>query len=198
MNISPSQQKAIIRLITASNWQQRIVALVIVMVGAWACVNQETPQGQPGQLSANSQISGEVVGVADGDTITLLDAGKKQYKLRLAYIDAPEKAMPFGQVAKQSLSDLVYRQTVTARIDDVDRYGRGVARISKNGQDINLQQVSTGMAWHYTQYAKKTQSRSDFAAYQQAELQARDGKIGLWQDENPTPPWDWRKAKRGQ
>jgi endonuclease YncB( thermonuclease family) len=193
MKISQTQQRALIRLLTASNWKQRLGALLIVLIGAWACVQQEAVT--PGKLSAGSVIEGKVVGVADGDTVTVLDQDNRQYKLRLAYIDSPEKAMPFGQAAKKSLSDLVYGSQISAAIDDVDRYGRGVARISKNEQDINLQQVKAGMAWHYTHYTK-TQSRSDYAQYQAAQKAARSGQIGLWQDQNPTPPWDWRKANR--
>ncbi|QLI83257.1 thermonuclease family protein [Chitinibacter fontanus] len=141
------------------------------------------------------QLSAQVVGVADGDTITVLSDDRKQYKLRLAFIDAPEKAMPFGQVAKQALSDLIYRQTVTASIIDVDRYGRGVAVIEHNQRDINLQQVTAGLAWHYTQYTKG-QSSTDFERYESAQTQAKSQKTGLWADQHPTPPWDWRKANR--
>jgi endonuclease YncB( thermonuclease family) len=193
MKVTQAQQRALLRLFTTKSWPQRIIALVIVLAGAWACI-KPTPS-EPGKLSSGMVISGEVVGVADGDTLTVLDADKRQYKLRLAYIDSPEKAMPFGQAAKQSLSNLVYRKTVSATIDDVDRYGRGVARISHNEQDINLQQVTAGMAWHYTQYAK-TQSRRDFSDYQDAQNNAKSAQSGLWADKNPTPPWDWRKAKR--
>ncbi|WP_047393137.1 MULTISPECIES: thermonuclease family protein [Chitinibacter] len=193
MKITQQQQRAVLRLFTASNWKQRLSALLIVAfaVIGWAC---QRP-AEPGQLQAGMRISGEVVGVADGDTVTVLDSERQQYKLRLAYIDAPEKAMPYGQKSKQHLSDLIYRKTVSVQIDDVDRYGRGVARIEYQGQDINQQQVAAGLAWHYTRYAK-TQARSAYQAYQDAEQQARAQRSGLWQDSNPTPPWDWRKAKR--
>ncbi|WP_373974488.1 thermonuclease family protein [Chitinibacter sp. SCUT-21] len=193
MKVTAAQQRAIFRLFSAKTWPQRIVALIIVLVGAWACI-KPTPS-EPGKLTTGMVINGQVVGVADGDTVTVLDDDKKQYKLRLAYIDAPEKAMPFGQAAKKSLSDLVYGQTIQADIDDVDRYGRGVARITKGAQDINFQQVVNGYAWHYTQYAK-TQSGSDYSRYQSAQEAAQRDQSGLWADKNPTPPWDWRKAKR--
>ncbi|QLG88392.1 thermonuclease family protein [Chitinibacter bivalviorum] len=194
MKITQSQQRAFIRLFTASNWKQRLSALIIVALAIWSWTNQ-TPSA-PGAITANSTVTGEVVSVADGDTITLLDQDKKQYKLRLAYIDAPEKAMPFGQAAKQQLSELVYRQEVTAHIDEVDRYGRGVARIEKDQRDINLAQLSAGYAWHYTQYARKSQSGADFAAYEAAQAAAQQQQKGLWADANPTPPWDWRKSNR--
>lgn len=192
--MNQKQQRALISLFTARSWPARLSAIVILALAAFTYWNQN--QVSPGELSKGSNISGRVVGVADGDTITLLDADKKQYKLRLAYIDAPEKAMPFGQAAKSNLSDLIFEQQVTAQIDDVDRYGRGVARISKAEQDINLAQVNAGYAWHYTTYAKKTQSSNDFARYENAQQRAQTQRNGLWQDANPTPPWDWRKANR--
>ena len=194
MRINQKQQRALISLFTARSWPARISAIIVLAIAAFTWWNQG--QVSPGQITKGSQIEGRVVGVADGDTITVLDADKKQYKLRLAYIDAPEKAMPFGQAAKSNLSDLVFEQQVTAHIDDVDRYGRGVARISKAEQDINLAQVNAGFAWHYTTYAKKAQSRSSFQQYEDAQANAQTQRSGLWQDSNPTPPWDWRKANR--
>ncbi|MBM5571351.1 MULTISPECIES: thermonuclease family protein [Deefgea] len=194
MRITQKQQRAILSLFTARTWPARISAIIVLALAAFTWWSQS--QVSPGQLTKGSQIEGRVVGVADGDTITILDADKKQYKLRLAYIDAPEKAMPFGQAAKSNLSDLVFEQQVTAHIDDVDRYGRGVARISKAEQDINLAQINAGLAWHYTTYAKKAQNRTSFQQYEAAQSKAQTQRSGLWQDSNPTPPWDWRKANR--
>ncbi|MGL6041654.1 MAG: thermonuclease family protein [Deefgea sp.] len=196
MRINQKQQRAFISLFTARSWTARISAIIVLAIAALTWWNQGQVSGQPGQLTKGSQIEGRVVGVADGDTVTVLDADKKQYKLRLAYIDAPEKAMPFGQAAKSNLSDLVFEQDVVAHIDDVDRYGRGVARITKAEQDINLAQVNAGYAWHYTTYAKRSQSRSSFQQYGDAQDKARSQGNGLWKDRNPTPPWDWRKANR--
>lgn len=197
MKMNQKQQRALISLFTARSWPARFSAILILALAAFTWWNQsQVSPGQPGQLTKGRSISGRVVAVADGDTITVLDADKKQYKLRLAYIDAPEKAMPFGQAAKSNLSDLIFEHEVTAQIDDVDRYGRGVARISKAEQDINLAQVNAGYAWHYTTYAKKTQSSRDFAHYEDAQQRAQTQRSGLWQGENPTPPWDWRKANK--
>ena len=97
-------------------------------------------------------IEGRVVGVADGDTITVLDTGKVQHKIRLAGIDAPEKAQPYGQTSKRSLSDLVYGKTVTVDTDKTDRYGREVGKVLVDGVDTNLEQVRRGLAWHYKAY----------------------------------------------
>ena len=113
-------------------------------------------------------LSGEVVGVTDGDTITLVDREKRQVKVRLAGIDAPEKRQPFGQKSKASLSELAYRKTVTVITGKTDRYGRVVGKLLADGQDVNLEQVRRGMAWHYKAYERE-QSAVDRVAYAAAE-----------------------------
>lgn len=102
-------------------------------------------------------ITGKVVSVADGDTITVLDADKTQHKIRLNGIDAPEKAQPFGQLSKQSLSDLVFGKTVQIDANKVDRYGREVGKVLVDGVDTNLEQVRRGLAWHYKAYQREQQ-----------------------------------------
>lgn len=88
-----------------------------------------------------------VVHVADGDTITVLDAGKVHHKVRLAGIDAPEKAKPFGQRSRESLEDLVAGRTVIVETHKKDRYGRYVGKVILNSRDVNLEQIRRGMAW---------------------------------------------------
>lgn len=97
-------------------------------------------------------LQGKVVGVTDGDTITLLDASNTQYNIRLAGIDAPEKKQPFGQASKKSLSYLVYDKTVQVEWYKKDRYNRLVGKVIVNNLDANLEQVKRGLAWHYTKY----------------------------------------------
>jgi len=140
-------------------------------------------------------ITGKVVGVADGDTITVLDADKVQHKIRLAGIDAPEKKQAFGNRSKESLSDMVFEKTVNVETEKRDRYGREIGKVLVNGRDVNLVQVERGMAWFYRQYQRE-QSPNDRTLYEAAEDAAKAGKRGLWRDVDPTPPWDFRKAKR--
>ena len=104
-------------------------------------------------------LTGRVVGIADGDTITVLDANRQQHKIRLAGIDAPEKAQPFGDRSKQSLSELVFDKQVVVESNKQDRYGRSVGKVLVNGMDANLAQVNTGMAWWYRDYAKEQLTR---------------------------------------
>ena len=139
-------------------------------------------------------ITGMVVGVTDGDTITVLDSGKMQHKIRLAGIDAPEKKQAFGNRSKESLSDMVFDKTVNVETEKRDRYGRQIGKVLVNGQDVNLVQVERGMAWFYRQYQRE-QSPNDRRLYEAAEDAAKAGKRGLWRDSEPVPPWDFRHNK---
>lgn len=140
-------------------------------------------------------LTGRVVGIADGDTLTLLDATNTQHKIRLAGIDSPEKGQAFGQACKQSLSDLAYNRIVAVETSKLDRYGRMIGKVLVNGQDVNLEQVRRGCGWHYKKYQNE-QSLDDRLSYNAAEESARAGKVGLWADNEPVPPWEWRKARR--
>lgn len=151
-------------------------------------------------------IIGRVVGVADGDTITVLDAEKTQHKIRVAGIDAPEKKQAFGQRSKESMSGLVFDKEVEVVTRKRDRYGRLIgkvmvadpsctARVCPKTLDAGLAQLTVGMAWWYRQYARE-QSSEDAGAYEFAEQEARARHVGLWRDIDPTPPWDWRHRSR--
>lgn len=140
-------------------------------------------------------LIGRVVGIADGDTLTLLDATKNQHKIRLAGIDSPEKGQAFGQACKKSLSDLAYDRVATVESSKLDRYGRVIGKVLVDGQDVNLEQIHRGCGWHYKKYQNQ-QSLDDRLAYNSAEETARTRKIGLWTDDAPVPPWDWRAERR--
>ncbi len=145
-------------------------------------------------LAFAGAMIGKVVGVTDGDTITLLVNGHDRYKVRLEGIDAPEKRQPYYQQAKQKLSDLTYREMVTVEFTKRDRYGRIVGKILRSDQDINLQMIESGLAWHYKKYARE-QNPEDRTAYAQAELEARFARRGLWQDPAALAPWEYRASK---
>ncbi len=120
-----------------------------------------------------------VVGIADGDTITVLDADKVQHKIRLAGIDAPEKKQAFGSRSKESLSAMTFDKTVNVETSKRDRYGRQIGKVLANGRDVNLVQVERDMAWFYRQYQRE-QSPNDRRLYDAAEDAARaDKRAGL-------------------
>ena len=140
-------------------------------------------------------LQGRVVRIADGDTVTVLDASKTQWKIRLMGIDAPEKKQAFGNKSKQHLSDLVFNKQVTVEYSKQDRYGRTVGKIFVDGIDANLEQVKAGLAWHYKKYQKE-QTPEDRVLYAHAEDQAKADKRGLWLDLDPIAPWDFRKQQK--
>lgn len=148
-------------------------------------------------MASAETIAGKVVGVADGDTVTVLDAGKTQRKIRLSGIDAPEKAQPFGQRSKENLSNLVFGKQVVVDAGKTDRYGRTVGKVVAGEVDANLEQVRAGYAWHYTKYERE-QPVKDRGVYAQAEIDARAARTGLWRDATQVAPWDWRGCRRKQ
>ena len=134
---------------------------------------------------------GRVVAIADGDTVTVLDATQTQHKVRLAGIDAPEKHQAYGNVSRQHLASAVFGRTVTVDWTKRDRYGREIGKILVDGADANLGQIEAGLAWHYKKYERE-QSPKDRAAYAAAEQAARAARRGLWQDPDPIAPWVFR------
>nr|DAO42522.1 MAG TPA: nuclease-like protein [Caudoviricetes sp.] len=128
-------------------------------------------------------LSGKVVSIHDGDTITILQ-GKQQIKVRLFGIDAPELEQPYGKKSKQFLANLIAGEVVEVEPKGKDRYKRTLGIIYFKGQDINAQMVLNGYAWAYVKYSR---------IYVNQEKLARENKRGLWQSSDPTPPWEWRK-----
>ena len=146
-----------------------------------------------GTAATPETIIGKVVGIHDGDTLTLLDDSKRQIKIRLAEIDAPESGQPYGSRAKQALSGLAFGRPAAVQVQDIDRYGRTVGRITVDSVDVNAEMVRRGAAWVYRKYAK---DQSLFII----EQQARDAKAGLWAlpEADQMPPWEWRKMKKAR
>lgn len=138
-------------------------------------------------------LEGKVVGVTDGDTITVL-VDRREVKVRVAGIDAPEKRQAFGQRSKEHLSDCAFGKAVSVQWNKTDRYGRTIGKVTVDVVDCGLRQVQDGMAWHYKAYAKE-QSATDRGSYAEAESQAVARKSGLWSDPHPTPPWEFRHSK---
>ena len=132
---------------------------------------------------------GKVVSIADGDTITVLDENKKQNKVRLNGIDAPEKKQAFGTKSKARLGELVAGKDVVVDWKEKDKYGRIVGQVHQGSLDVNLQMVKEGLAWHYKKYSKS----EDLS---RAEAEAKAGKKGLWADPNPVPPWEFRSGQK--
>ena len=157
----------------------RLVALLCIVVPFYGAVA--------------ATITGQVVGVTDGDTMTVSVDGRR-VKVRLAGIDAPERKQPFGVRSRHYLEKLCFRKPV--KIDDRgrDRYGRVVGRVNCAGRDASAEMIGAGMAWVYDGNA------DDRAMYRRdlyrLEDSARAARRGLWTNRKPIPPWEWRKKRK--
>ena len=134
-------------------------------------------------------IVGRVVGITDGDTLTVLTDARRQVTIRLAEIDTPESAQPYGTRARQELSDLVFGKDVRIEMRDTDRYGRTVGLVRAAGLDVNAEMVRRGAAWVYRKYNRDQTLLA-------VETEARTARRGIWAlpEAQRVPPWEWRTA----
>lgn len=140
-------------------------------------------------------FTGRVISVADGDTIRVITEDDRNIRIRIQGIDAPEHDQEFGLEAQALLSRLVKGKDVVVNSEDIDRYGRSLAQVAYFDTDIGLYMLEHGLAWTYRNYLSSLPS--DWRrAYLEAERQAREARRGLWQSDNPMPPWSYRKLKR--
>lgn len=137
-------------------------------------------------IAHGAEFSGVVVNIADGDTLTVL-VEKKQIKIRLDSIDAPERRQPFGMRSRESLARLCAGKDAHVVDHGKDRFGRTIGGVTCSGVDANAEQVRRGMAWVYVKYAPPGSPLYDF------EAEARSLKRGLWVDQRPVAPWEWRR-----
>ena len=157
-------------------------------------------------LLCSNLVAGEIIfttvsRVIDGDTIEILK-DEEFVKVRLHGIDAPERSQKYGKEATDKVKELLRPvNMITVNILDKDRYGRYIATVHTNDEDmvrvnsygdirgdVGLILVDQGLAWHYKKY-------SDSEELEAAQNYARTNKIGLWSEEDPTPPWVYRRQK---
>ena len=177
------------------------LSLILTCVVFAGCSSAASPSGfslpyrrHTRNIETPITFEGRVVGVQDGDTITVLDSSNANHRIRLLGIDAPEKGQAFGNRSGENLSQGIFNRVVTIEWSKHDRYGRIVGKVVLEGQDISLEQIKTGMAWHY-KYYQDDQPREDRQLYAAAEIAARATNVGLWIDPNPIPPWDFRRQR---
>lgn len=144
-------------------------------------------------LATAEEIHCRVVGVSDGDTFTCLTISKRQVKVRLSEVDAPESKQPYGTRARQALSQIAFGRDVTLKVRETDRYGRTVARAFVGDVDINSSLVSSGAVWVYRQYSRDHRLLT-------LESAAREARVGLWAlpESQRIPPWEWRRSVRNR
>jgi len=134
-------------------------------------------------------IEGRVVGITDGDTITVLDANNKQHKIRLEGIDSPENSQPYGDQARRALGKLVFQKNVRIDWMERDKYGRILGHVYADDHWVNLEMVEGGWAWHFIKY-------NSMEALAEAQKKALYIGQGLWAGKSPMPPWDYREQER--
>ena len=170
-------------------------ALLAVSCGRQPQQVGEKPRQPPISSAGQQTLSGRVVRLADGDTITVLDANNTQHRIRLQGIDAPESHQDFGTQSKKNLSGMVFGKDVIVVYEKSDQYGRLIGKVLLDGRDINLEQIRDGMAWHYKEYERE-QSAEDREIYARAEDEARSASRGLWRAANPVEPSEFRREER--
>ena len=170
-----------------SRLSRHCLPLFVLILLAQNCYADQGATSNP----KTGYLYGRVVGITDGDTLTLLTAEKEQVKIRLAEIDTPERGQPYGRKAKDALSKLVFNQDVAVRYVDTDRYGRTVGRIYIGDLDVSAEMVRRGAAWVYHKYATA-------GGLYALETEAREAKRGIWSlpEAQREPPWEWRKTRR--
>lgn len=167
-----------------------LAALSLSACDRVATVASQVETGETSQERAVT-LRGRVVGITDGDTITVLDDNNQQHTIRLAEIDAPERGQPWGNRSRQALSALVFNKTVSVMQTDTDRYDRIVARVFVDGEDVNRLMVEQGAAWAYRQYLTDE-------TLIEVEAEARRSGVGLWSMSaaQTVAPWLWRRGER--
>lgn len=143
------------------------------------------------QAVAAAELRGRVVGITDGDTLTLLSTRREEIRIRLSDIDTPERGQPYGDRARQSLSDLAFGRDARIEVRDTDRYGRTVGRVFVGMVDVNAELVRRGSAWVFRRY-------SNDPTLLRLEADARSARRGLWglPEAQRLPPWEWRSNGR--
>jgi endonuclease YncB( thermonuclease family) len=139
-------------------------------------------------VARQDEFSGRVVTVVDGDTIGVLRDGH-EVRVRLEGIDAPESGQEFGQQAKQFITDSAFDKIVAVTGNEIDEYGRLIARVRVDGRDVSVAAVEAGFAWHFVRH-------SHDAALAAAERTAQQRRVGLWSQPNPIPPWEYAAGAR--
>jgi endonuclease YncB( thermonuclease family) len=185
-----------ITTITLKRFDQAAISLLLLVLASILLVGCEqvasvVSQTRAGQEAPAVSFIGRVVGITDGDTITVLDEQNQQHTIRLAEIDAPERGQPWGDRARQGLSALVFEKSVSVQQTDTDRYGRVVARVFSEGRDVNRAMVEEGAAWAYREYLTDDTLIA-------TEARARQSRVGLWSmsDTQTVAPWEWRQGVR--
>jgi micrococcal nuclease len=178
-----------------SPWRH-LASTRLVALAATLCLSS-TLFACTGRTQQRDVILGRVIKVTDGDTIVIIDSSSRQHRIRLFGVDSPEAGQDFGNEATENLSNLVFGRDARVEVNGFDRYERALGKVWVGETDVGLEQIKSGYAWLFTRYAHQLTQR-DRTAYDRAEASARSARRGLWQDQRPVPPWDYRHPEQAQ
>ena len=169
-------------------WLQ--AALAAGLAGGWGL-----PGLAPAASAAATLLTGRVLAVQDGDTFELQTADGRRLRIRIAAIDAPERRQRFARRSREHLRELLLGHPVSVTVLKTDRYGRLIADVRSDERDVGLAQLEAGLAWHFRRYAVE-QPSAQRRVFELTEQRARQRRAGLWRDDTPVAPWQYREQAR--
>ena len=191
----PSKTQLRLRTVPIKGKNFKFIAL-LVLSGALGVLGQDVPTPVTYTFGLEHvAIHGRITGIVDGDTIDVLIFSRQQIRVCLAFVDAPERGQAFGQRAKRAMSELVFGKDVKLRPHTIDPHGRLVARVVIDKKDVGLELLKQGLCWVYEKYVGEASAEIQ-TSYWAAQAAAQSDRLGLWQDPDPVPPWEWRKENR--
>jgi len=176
------------RLGLPTAWGRLAVFLHVLLILSFGC-------GGVPDAGAGERFGARVESVADGDSLTVRAEDGRRHRIRLLGIDAPEAGQDHGEASRDQLRQLLGRQLIEIEPLKTDPFGRLVARVRLEGEDVALWMVRQGHAWHFTRYESE-QTVSERLRYRLAQSRAQSQRLGLWQADDPVAPWDHRAAAR--
>lgn len=170
------------------------LAAVVFLARGWVGDRGERNaiRSLPATEVALQPLQVETVRVLDGDSLIVADRDGRRLEVRIHGIDAPERRQPYSNPSRRNLDRMLRGKQITMIPRDRDRYERVVARLVVDQQDVGLEQIRDGLAWHYRRYQDE-QPPDERSAYSQAERRARQSRTGLWRDAEPIAPWEYRR-----
>jgi endonuclease YncB( thermonuclease family) len=137
----------------------------------------------------DDSFEAKVKRIIDGDSILVTDSKEVEYEVQLEGIDAPELKQDFGKESANALTKLLKDKSVKLTWGSKDTYDRLLAQVYVEDVHVNMEMLKSGMAWHFKRYNKSEELAK-------AEIVAKEAKKGLWAQESPVAPWDFRKETK--
>lgn len=163
--------------------------LFLISNSCFSCKEEGKNETPAHTFTSENTLSGWVVGISDGDSFRLKLDDNEIIRVRLAYVDCPERGQDFYQKAKNFSSEQIFKKSIKISVTDTDRYGRKVGIVYYDDKILNEELLRNGFAWHYRQYSNSKE-------LQKLENQARVKNIGIWSHSHPMPPWEFRRMRK--